>query len=127
MKEAAAREVVLVQAFETAHPVPPNWGDDDRAWATRLALDDAGPGGVEAFIARRAHHALQRLGAREPSAAKWLARRLWRWRWIAWAVLAGLVAGVLADGIGSSRHINLLAPPLWGIVAWNLVVYLLLL
>ena len=80
MNETAARGVLLVQAFETAQPVPPSWGDEDRAWATRLALQDAGSGDTEAFIARRAHHALQRLGPREPAAAGWLARRLWRWR-----------------------------------------------
>ena len=127
MNEAAAREVVLVQAFETAHPVPPSWSEDDRAWATRVALQDTGADDPEAFIARRAHHALQRLGPREPAAASWLARRLWRGRWIAWAVLIGLVAGLLADSIGSSQSINLLAPPLWAVLAWNVVVYVLLL
>ena len=65
--------------------------------------------------------------AREPDAAKWLARRLWRWRWVAWAALGGVVIGVLADSIGSSQRINLLAPPLWAVLAWNAVVYLLLL
>lgn len=127
MNEAAAREVVLVQAFESAHPLPPSWSDDDRAWATRLALDDAGAGDADAFIARRAHHAMQRLGPREPAAAAWLARRLWRWHWVVWAVLAGLGAGLLADGIGGSQRINLLAPPLWAVLAWNAIVYLLLL
>jgi len=48
-------------------------------------------------------------------------------RWIAWAVLAGLLLGVLADSIGSSQRINLLAPPLWAVLAWNAVVYLVLL
>jgi len=78
MNEAAAREVILVQAFETAQPVPTHWSEEDRAWATRIALDDAGAGGPEMFIARRARHAMQRLGPREPAAASWLARRLWR-------------------------------------------------
>ena len=127
MNEAAARQVVLVQAFETAQPVPPSWSEEDRAWATRVALDDAGPGGAEAFIARRAQHAMQRLAPREPAAATWLAQRLWRWRWVAWAALFGLAAGALADSIGAGQRINLLAPPLWAVLAWNLVVYALLL
>jgi hypothetical protein len=127
MNEAAAREVILVQAFETAQPVPTRWSEEDRAWATRVALDDAGPGGPEAFIARRAHHAMQRLGPREPAAASWLARRLWRRHWVVWALLIGFVAGVLADSIGGSQRINLLAPPLWAVLAWNLIVYVLLL
>jgi hypothetical protein len=127
MNETAAREVVLVQAFETAQPTPPSWSEEDRGWATRAALDDAGPGGAPAFIARRAHHALQRLGPREPAVTAWLARRLWHRRWVGWALLIGLVAGAFADSIGSSQRINLLSYPLWAVLAWNVVVYVLLL
>ena len=126
MNEDSARAVTLLQAFETAQPAPASWSDDDKRWATRLAIQDATTG-AEAFLARRADHAMQRLGAREPAAAAWLARRFWRWSWLAWSALAGLIAGLLADSIGSSQRINLLAPPLWGVLAWNAVVYLLLL
>ena len=128
MNETAAREVLLLQAVETAQPASPNWSDEDRAWATRLALQDAAENSDgEAFIARRAHHAMQRLAPREPAAAKWLALRLWRLRWVAWSVLAGIVVGMLADSIGSSQRVNLLAPPLWALLLWNLAVYALLL
>jgi hypothetical protein len=128
MNEAAAREVTLLQAFETAQPASPSWSDDDRVWATRLALqDEAVPGDAEAFIARRAQHAMQRLVPRESAVSVWLARAAWRWRWLAWAALAGVLLGLLADSIGSSQRINLLAPPLVGVLLWNLVVYLLLL
>ena len=136
MNETAAREVLLLQAVETAQPASPNWSDEDRAWATRLALQDAAENAAEnadansngeAFIARRAHHAMQRLAPREPAATKWLALRLWRLRWVAWAVLAGIVVGMLADSIGSSQRINLLAPPPWALLLWNLAVYALLL
>jgi hypothetical protein len=126
MNEDSARAVTLLQAFETAQPPSPNWRDDDRAWATRLALQD-GPADADGFIARRAQHAMQRLAPREPAASKWLARRLWQSRWIAWVLLAGLLFGVLADSIGSGQRINLLAPPLWAVLAWNAVVYLVLL
>ncbi|HZT56674.1 MAG TPA: DUF2868 domain-containing protein [Burkholderiaceae bacterium] len=126
MNEASARAVLLLQAFETAQPPSPSWSDDDRAWATRLALDAAAPD-AETFIAQRARHAMQRLAPREPAAASWLARRLWRARWVGWAVLAGLVVGALADSIGSGQRINLLAPPLWAVLAWNALVYLVLL
>ena len=123
MNEASAREVTLLQAFETAQPASPSWSDDDRAWATRAALD----GEADGFIARRAHHAMQRLAPRERAAASWLARRAWRWRWVTVAIVVGLVLGVLADSIGAGQRINLLAPPLWAVLLWNVVVYLLLL
>ena len=133
MDETFAREVTLLQAYETVQPAPPSWTDDDRRWASRAALQDARaplPGAGDdrrdaagVFIARRAHCAMPRLAPREPAAAAWLARRLWRARWVAWAAVFAFIAGLLADSIGSSQRINLLAPPLWGVVVWNLVVY----
>ena len=128
MNEAAARRVLLLQAFETAAPASPHWSAADQAWASRLALAD---GGTQAppdrFIAERARHALQRLAAREPALAQWNAQRLWRVQWVGVIVLIAFVIGVAADSIGSGQRINLLAPPVWALVAWNLAVYALLL
>jgi len=130
MNEVVAREVLMLQAFETAQPAAPSWGDDDRAWATQHALQDDAVGAsadteaFEAFIAARARHAMQRLAPREPLAAGALARRLWRWRWVGWAMAAAFIGGLLADSIGSSQRINLLAPPLLAVLVWNGVVYL---
>jgi hypothetical protein len=127
MNEESARAATLLQAFETAQPPSPNWREEDRSWATRVAMDEGQGDSPEAFIARRSRHALTRLGPLEPAASTWLARRLWSPRWVAWAALAGLMLGLAADSIGSSQHVNLLAPPLWAVLAWNAVVYLLLL
>jgi hypothetical protein len=126
MNEHDARAATLLQAFETAQPALPAWGDDDRAWATRLALQEAGAD-PQAFIASRARHAMQRLAPREPAAARLLARDPSRRAWLAWTVLAGLLLGLLADSLGGGQRINLLAPPLWGVLGWNALVYLLLL
>ena len=128
MNEAAAREVLLLQAFESVSPASPSWTDEDRGWATKLALQGrAARADPATFIETRAHHAMQRLAAREPAAARWLGLRLWHGRWPLWAALVAALAGALADSIGSSQRINLLAPPLWGVLLWNLVVYALLL
>ena len=128
MNEAAAREVLLLQAFESVSPASPSWTDEDRGWATKLALQGrAAQSDAAAFIETRAHHAMQRLAAREPAAARWLGLRSWHSRWPLWAALVAALVGVLADSIGNSQRINLLAPPLWAVLLWNLAVYGLLL
>ncbi len=130
MNEASAREVLLLQAFESVVPPTAHWGAEDKAWATRLAIEDR-PAGDRAdtsdFLARRARHAMQRLLPRQPALGRWLARRLWRPGWVAAAVAVGGLFGIVADSIGSGQRINLLAPPVWTVLAWNSVVYAFLL
>ena len=131
MNEASAREVLLLQAFESTVPASPSWGDEDRAWATRLALEGGGAQlGAEAFVALRAHHAMQRLLPREPGLATWMKRHAGRARWglwTLWVAVAGFGIGLIAHSIDPSQRINLLAPPVWAAVLWNLIVYGLLL
>lgn len=116
--------MLLLQAVETA-PEGPLWTAEDAAWATRLALQSGGATAAPArFVAERAGHALQRLLPRDPAAARWLARRGWRPAWLGAALLLGLLAGVVADSLGGGQHINLLAPPVWAVIVWNLAVYL---
>jgi hypothetical protein len=125
MNEADARRVTLMQAYETAQPPTSAWGEDDRAWADRVALEAAGAQlSADEFLAVRARHALQRLASREPAAERWLTQPLWRWRWILLTTVFAFMVGLLADSIGPAQRINLLAPPLWGVLLWNAVVYL---
>jgi len=120
--ESSARQVLLLKAFEAEDSAA--WTVDDRAWASRLARD-AGSAGhpPEHFVVERARHASQRLRARDAGLARWLDARPALWRWVLAAVLLGLVGGVAVDRIGPAQHINLLAPPVWLLVAWNLAVY----
>ena len=128
MNERSARMATWLEAFETARPAAATWGDDDRAWADRVALEAARPEAAGAeFIAERAGHAMQRLAAREPIVAQTLGATVWRSGWVAAVVAVAFVCGLLADAIGSGQRINLLAPPLWGVLVWNAVVYVLLL
>ena len=133
MTEDQARRVLLVQAHEPAL-VPGTayrddalqrlWSPEDRAWATRQALaavgDKAAP---EAFVIARAGAALQRLLPRAPQAQRWLDRRIWHPAWAVLALLAGFIGGVLVDQLGPPQRVNLLAPAVWAVVAWNLAVY----
>lgn len=120
MNEQAAGQVLLLRAFETRGHA--RWSDADRAWATRSALQAVGGDApAEAFLAARAQAGLSRLGAQAPALPSWHGG----WAWGAAAL--GLGFGLVVDHIGSAQRINLLAPPVWAVIAWNLVVYLLLL
>lgn len=122
--EAAARQLLLLRAFE-AEPDSPLWTVDDRAWASRLAREGLAPGATpERFVLERTRHALQRLRARDGTVERWLDARFALGRWLALAAVVGLLAGLAVDQIGPSQRINLLAPPIWLLVLWNVAVLL---
>lgn len=128
MNEQDALAVTAVRAIENADRERVLWSDADRAWASRAAAEVVGEGAApEAFIARRARLALERLRERYPPLGKAVAALQWR-RWVGVAIVVlAFMAGVAIDRIGDGRQINLLAPPVLGLLAWNLAVYLLLL
>jgi hypothetical protein len=122
--ERRARAIALLEAYETVEPRDAAWSDEDRAWADRVAVEAAG---VEAppaeFVAQRADHALQRLLPREPRLRRWLEARPARPRWALAVAGAAFAFGFFGERLDAGPHINLLSPPLWGVVAWNVVVY----
>ena len=122
--EDTARRVLLVQAFETLSPPPAVWTLDDRVWASRLARDSmAAETPPVAALRERSQHALHRLLPRDPLARRALAFRAWHPSWPVWAAVLALGLGLLLDLLGGSQRINLLAPPVWGVIAWNVCVY----
>ncbi|WP_284617618.1 DUF2868 domain-containing protein [Aquabacterium humicola] len=126
MTEEQARAVVLVQAFESGEPSS-LWTPDDRAWATRVAREDAGRAADDfaGFVVARATHALQRLLPRDAAARHWIDRRRWSLgTWLPAAAFVALLLGLLADRIGAQQQIDLFAPPVVAVVAWNLAIYL---
>ena len=122
MNERAAGDVLLLRAFETSGFA--RWTDEDRAWASRSALQAVGADApAEAFLAARAQAGLRRLEPLDPLLPRWRALRPWRSEWWWLAGVLGLLLGLLVDRIGPSQRINLLAPPVWALIAWNLAVY----
>jgi len=119
-----ARKVLLVRAFES--PVAAPWTEADAAWAgaeaARLEGEAAAP---ERLIAHRADIALQRLAERVPATTAALAAD--RRADLAWLLVPLAFAfGAAIDAIGPTGRLNIIALPLLGVLAWNLVVYLLL-
>ncbi len=125
MDETTARAVTAVRAIETADRERAVWTDADRAWASRAAAEVVGDrASAETFVARRADLALERLAERHPVVPRTLAAVAWR-TWITPLVLvAAFVAGVAIDQIGAGGRINILAPPVLGLLVWNLAVYI---
>jgi xanthosine utilization system XapX-like protein len=123
--ETLARRLSLLRAVETDDGAAAGlWTPEDRQWATRLARDSAGAGAPpERVLAERAAHAAQRLRSRHPAVAAWLDQRTRLGPWLLAAGLLALLAGLLVDQIGASQRVNLLAPPVWLLVGWNLLVY----
>jgi len=124
MDENCALEVAAVRAVELRDGARTLWTDADRAWASRAAAEVVGERGDAAtFIARRARLALERLGERGKALPR--AVRALRWRpWVGWAaVAAAFVLGAAIDRIGGDQRINLLAPPVFAVLLWNLAMY----
>jgi hypothetical protein len=124
MNETSALEVAAVRAVETADDARGWWSDDDRAWASRASAEVVGAqASDDAFLARRAALALERLGAREPVFVR--AVRALRWRpWVGATIVAlAFAIGVFVDQVDRTQRINILAPPVLVLLAWNLAVY----
>ena len=124
MDETSALLVTAVRAVETGDTERTLWTDADRSWASRAAAEVVGEGAAPAaFVARRARLAFERLAAAHRALRRAVAALRWR-PWIGSALVAGaLVLGVAFDRVGGAQRINLLAPPLFTLLAWNLVVY----
>jgi hypothetical protein len=125
LPEADARAVLMLRAFETHDSASPLWTAEDRAWATRLARE-TGTGLAEPAraLAQRAAHALQRLAPRDAGVRARLAWRMGGSIWVPVVLSLAFAAGLLADSVGGNQRVNLLAPPVWAVIVWNLAVYL---
>lgn len=131
MDEASARDVVLLRALETADTSARLVSPEDRRYASRAAgelvhwhaADARVAATPELFLAQRATLALDKLAAKLPAVR---ALRSVRWRpWIGIVLpLAALALGAVLEQVADRRHVNVLAFPLLGIIAWNLLVYL---
>lgn len=124
MNEASARHVVLIRALETSEGADSPWSAADAAWATRAAGEVVGEGAdADRFLARRGQLAMEKLGDRDKAFRRLATGRHWR-PWVGSVLVAlSFALGILMDAVGPTRYVNLLAFPLLGLIAWNLLVY----
>jgi hypothetical protein len=125
MTESEALDVTAMRVIETEDCDRSVWTDADRAWASHEAAATLGEkAAADMFLARRARYALNRLSGRMAPLHKALRALAWR-PWVGTViVVAAFAAGVLADRIGNSQRINVLAPPVLLLLVWNILVYL---
>lgn len=127
LTEDDARNLLLIRAIELEDRGHALLTREDllQANAAGLANDGSGArGSDERFLARRASFAAARLATRNPLVGKVLDHSRWP-RWLMWAVpLAAVALGLFTHQIGTGKRLNIIAVPLMGMFAWNLVVYL---
>src|SRR5689334_13346729 len=121
MNERAARDVTLVRAIEMADVDRAIWSDAERTAASRAAAESVGASASDdAFIAERARFTLARIGKRHPNVRSLSRTPAFR-AWVTPIVFATAFAlGVLGADVGPAHRINLLAPPVLLLIAWNL-------
>ncbi|MEE8142121.1 MAG: DUF2868 domain-containing protein [Planctomycetota bacterium] len=129
MREEQLKQALLIQAFEEADGKGTLLPAHERAEAASRARSEcvqpgeSGEDAGEAVIARRAQLLYERLAKRVPFLDRALsARRLGGWV-VPLVLVIALMAGMLVNALGPSRHINVLSFPLLGLVLWNLGVY----
>lgn len=115
--EADARRVALLDWAESSE-LGALWSAEDGRWATQQARADA----PADFRLARARHAARRLGERDERLAELLQRPLWSGTWPVAAGLVGVAAGLATDRLGG-QQLNLLALPLWWVLALQLLGY----
>ncbi|HET9652042.1 MAG TPA: DUF2868 domain-containing protein [Usitatibacter sp.] len=139
MRESDLRRVLLVKAIEETDRDGAVIAPADRLAASReakragptageeLRLERARlPAAAEGLLVHRARTLLQQVRVRHPFIDEIVSFAPAAWVSIA-VVLAAFAVGVGLSALDGTRRINVLAFPLWGIVAWNLLVYVLVL
>jgi hypothetical protein len=133
MNEKAARAIMLVKAIEEADQHKEVLTDDDRKFASRTARELAHWQAAEQrsastlpdFLYHRAEQLLKRLAARHKMFASVTQGHsgMWGASWL--LPVVALLVGGMAERFGDPHRVDVLSMPLLGIIAWNMLAYLL--
>lgn len=132
LDEARARQLVLVRAIEDVDTHGKLLSEVEREQLEREALAasrQTSAGGVDSgpYLQERARRVLAIVGNRNPRLAALQDVEPWRGWLMVLLPLAACILGAAIDRVDNPQRVNMLSPPLLGVLAWNLAMYLLLL
>jgi hypothetical protein len=131
LDERRARQLLLVRAIEDADAQGRLVGEVEREQLEReaLAASRDGADGIDfgEYLQQRARRFLALVEGRQPRIAALQDLEPWRRLVLAVLPLVACVLGAALDRIDNPRQVNMLSPPMFGVLAWNVVVYVLLL
>ncbi|MDB5750059.1 MAG: putative rane protein, partial [Ramlibacter sp.] len=128
---SAARRLLLARAIDEVDVQGKLLGPAERDQLEREAAQASRQAGaepaIEAFLHERTRRLLAAVENRHPRLAALQEPQAWR-RWILWVLpLAACLLGAALDRIDNPQRVNMLSPPLLGVLFWNLAAYVLLL
>ncbi|NNU42926.1 DUF2868 domain-containing protein [Ramlibacter sp. B156] len=130
LDEASARQLVLVRAIEDVDTQGKLLSEVEREQLEReaFAASRQGGGGVDFgdYLQQRARRVLAAVENRNPRVAALQEGEAWRPWLMAGLPLAACVLGAAIDRVDNPQQVNMLSPPLLGVLAWNLAIYVLI-
>lgn len=131
LDEPSARQLVLVRAIEDVDTQGKLLSEVERDQIEReaLAASRHGSGGgidFADYLQQRARRLLAAVENRNPRVAALQDREPWRPWLMAGLPLLACVLGTAIDRVDNPHQVNMLSPPLLGVLAWNLAIYVLI-
>jgi hypothetical protein len=131
LDERSAREIVLARAIDDVDAQGKLVGAAEREQIEREALEASqqAASGLDfaAYLQGRARRLLALVELRQPRIAALQDPEGWRGMLLVLLPLAACILGAALDRIDNPHQVNMLSPPLLGVLAWNVAVYILLL
>lgn len=124
LDEGDARRFYLVRAVEASDRQATLLTREDRSEADLQGARLGESVGAAQFLAARANFAAARLETRHPAVQRALAATRFPGWLVAVVPLLAFALGLATNELFSGKRLDLLAVPLLGLVAWNLVAYL---
>jgi hypothetical protein len=131
LDEARARQLVLVRAIEDVDVQGRLLSEVEREQLERDALEASrrsAAGGIDHadYLQQRAQRFLAAVENRQPRIAALQQAEPWHGWLLVLLPLAACVLGAAMDRIDNPHQVNMLSPPLLGVLAWNLAIYVLI-